>query len=210
MNIVWDGVFDPFGNPVSGFGGPLTNLRFPGQYFDGETALNQNWNRDYDPTIGRYIQSDPLGLIAGPNTYGYVYGNPIVGMDTTGLADLKQCVVKCMLDELGLTALGIGAVGAGTTIPGSKPFITPGSSPGTSFASRTLSKLLPQRLPWSVPAPTLVRPLARSPVLGRVIGRWVPIVGWGFLAYDAYRIAECIAECKNGQCGTINSVVVHQ
>ena len=90
MNIVWDGVFDPFGNPVAGGTGSatwgsaqwgsfnwgatgpslsLTNLRFPGQYFDSETVLNQNWNRDYDPTIGRYIQSDPISFDGGPNLY---------------------------------------------------------------------------------------------------------------------------------------------
>jgi RHS repeat-associated protein len=47
------------------------NLRFPGQYYDAETGLNQNWNRDYDPLIAKYIESDPTGLRAGINTYGY-------------------------------------------------------------------------------------------------------------------------------------------
>jgi RHS repeat-associated protein len=40
----------------------LTNLRFPGQYLDVESTLNQNWFRDYDPSTGRYIESDPIGL----------------------------------------------------------------------------------------------------------------------------------------------------
>jgi len=64
----------------------LTNLRFPGQYADAETALNQNWFRDYDPTIGRYIQSDPIGLAGGPNTYAYVGSNPVYWIDPSGLA----------------------------------------------------------------------------------------------------------------------------
>ena len=100
-SIVWDGAFDPFGNPqfVSGGGVwgtsvwgsftwgadlSLTNLRFPGQYIDGETALNQNWFRDYDPTMGRYIQSDPIGLRAGTNTYAYVEDNPLTYFELKG------------------------------------------------------------------------------------------------------------------------------
>ena len=45
------------------------NLRFPGQWFDKETGLFHNGFRDYNPSTGRYMQSDPLGLEAGFNTY---------------------------------------------------------------------------------------------------------------------------------------------
>jgi RHS repeat-associated protein len=84
MNIVWDGQFDPFGNASSITGSATMNLRFPGQYFDAETGIAQNWNRDYDPTIGRYIESDPIGFWDELNSYGYVSNNPLIGMDPTG------------------------------------------------------------------------------------------------------------------------------
>jgi RHS repeat-associated protein len=60
------------------------NHRFPGQYKDAETNINYNYFRDYNPTLGRYIESDPLGLAAGINTYGYV-SNPLSYTDRTGL-----------------------------------------------------------------------------------------------------------------------------
>jgi RHS repeat-associated protein len=57
----------------------------PGQYFDAETGLHQNWHRDYDPSIGRYLQSDPMGLEGGLSTYGYALQNPLARTDRLGL-----------------------------------------------------------------------------------------------------------------------------
>lgn len=61
------------------------NLRFPGQYFMAETGLNQNWNRDYDPAVGRYTESDPLGLTSGVDTYVYALNMPTMNDDQKGL-----------------------------------------------------------------------------------------------------------------------------
>jgi hypothetical protein len=47
--------------------------------------LSYNYYRDYDPSIGRYIESDPVGLGGGLNTYGYVGGNPVGYLDPYGL-----------------------------------------------------------------------------------------------------------------------------
>ncbi len=64
----------------------MFDLRFPGQRYDAATELNYNYFRDgYDPATGRYTQSDPIGLIAGVSTYGYVSGSPLIWADMYGL-----------------------------------------------------------------------------------------------------------------------------
>lgn len=90
---------DPFG---SGSATPSTivgeyNHRFPGQIFDVETGLHYNYFRDYDPQTGRYIESDPVGLAAGVNTYTYVGGSPVLFVDPSGLT---RAQVDCMLEKV--------------------------------------------------------------------------------------------------------------
>jgi len=72
---------DPDGNSVA-FDLPL---RLPGQRYDQETGLHYNYFRDYDPSIGRYGESDPIGLAGGINTYAYVAGDPLGRFDRLGL-----------------------------------------------------------------------------------------------------------------------------
>ncbi len=82
----WPYASNPFGEkvPTSSTGYTL-NLRLPGQYFDAESGLNYNVNRDYEPATGRYIQSDPLGLDGGTSTYLYAAGLPLTSSDPSGL-----------------------------------------------------------------------------------------------------------------------------
>lgn len=84
--IVWRWEGEAFGNTAAvELGSVSVNLRFPGQYYDTETGLHYNYHRYYDPSLGRYITSDPVGLHGGMNTYSYVLNNPLYWIDLYGL-----------------------------------------------------------------------------------------------------------------------------
>ena len=71
------------------------NLRFPGQYYDRETGLHYNYYRDYEPGVGRYIESDPIGLKGGTNTFAYANQNPLVYIDSLGLCPACGPNITC-------------------------------------------------------------------------------------------------------------------
>ncbi|MEP2715219.1 RHS repeat-associated core domain-containing protein [Pseudophaeobacter sp.] len=73
---VWQANYLPFGK-LHVTTGNNPDLRIPGQWFQAESGLFQNWMRDYDPTQSRYLQADPLGLVDGPSLYGYTGQNPM-------------------------------------------------------------------------------------------------------------------------------------
>ena len=89
-NVVWSADYEPFGevtiNPASTI---TNNLRMPGQYADVETGLSYNYFRDYDPSIGRYIESDPLGVYGSLNTYSYTSNMPTRYIDPYGDAPVS-------------------------------------------------------------------------------------------------------------------------
>jgi RHS repeat-associated protein len=81
------------------------NLRFPGQYYDGESKLNYNYFRTYDSILGRFTTFDPYGINAGPNPNGYALQNPIGLTDPFGLVTWT-----CEIDSgnAALFVIGVG------------------------------------------------------------------------------------------------------
>ena len=87
QETVWRWESGAFGNTEPQIEQIEVNLRFPGQYEDDESGLYYNWKRYYDPQLGRYVSSDPIGLSGGYNTYAYASGNPLRFFDPYGLID---------------------------------------------------------------------------------------------------------------------------
>ena len=101
------------------------NLRFPGQYFDAETNHHYNHHRDYESTSGRYLQSDPIGVLAGVNTYAYSRWQPLRYLDSSGLCVgpfLPYCLflIKYQM-ELYIAALIVAEVSSGVANPVTTP-----------------------------------------------------------------------------------------
>ncbi|PAU55414.1 sugar-binding protein, partial [Pseudomonas sp. PIC25] len=134
QRLLWSWNSDAFGvgpaNPDVDGDGIITDipLRFPGQLYDAHSALHYNYFRDYDPETGRYVESDPIGLKGGLNTYGYAYQNPINNFDPDGRL---------------VWFLGLGALGTGTTATAGTGFWATGALLGGAVLTSTISGSTP-------------------------------------------------------------------
>jgi len=96
-NVVWSADYKPFGEADNITGSVTYNMRFPGQYYDSESGLHYNYFRDYDPSIGRYIESDSIGLDGGINSYLYANANPLKYYDPNGEVAVSTVVAVVVI-----------------------------------------------------------------------------------------------------------------
>src|ERR1019366_3186953 len=105
--VAWSANYQPFGYTSTGTGLIVQNLRLPGQEFEVETSWNHNGFRDYVPTLGRYLEPDPIGihtLASGTGDYMYARNSPINFVDPQGFFPIDwEKLLKAI-------ALGIGTV----------------------------------------------------------------------------------------------------
>jgi len=137
---VWKATYTPYGQANITLANIENNIRFPGQYYDNESGLHYNWHRYYDPSTGRYLTPDPIGLDGGMNLFVYAGGNPVMGTDPSGLFD---ATVNDTGGRNGATYGGMitvtGDCGQTVTVPGSSwpnpknpnPGVATGTYPGT-------------------------------------------------------------------------------
>jgi RHS repeat-associated protein len=166
------------------------NHRFPGQYRDSETGLYQNWYRDYDPKLGRYITSDPVGLQAGPNTFHYVGGIPTMKADPSGLLPLDdstyfQCLANCIGDTKEWAYLS-----AANLVNTAANAITPPTGQGFGSPSHPTS--------WQHRVGRAIGKACESPVTGRIgkfLGRLMVAATLAEGAVDWAIIGTCAVSC---------------
>ncbi|MGD9158472.1 MAG: RHS repeat-associated core domain-containing protein, partial [Desulfobacteraceae bacterium] len=107
--IVWKAKYTAFGKATVDPESTVVNpLRLAGQYEDAETGLHYNYSRYYDPVLGRFLRTDPVGFGAGDaNLYGYLWNNPLNSIDPFGLWNWRA-FGKGVLKGVMYTAIGVG------------------------------------------------------------------------------------------------------
>jgi RHS repeat-associated protein len=185
-------------NPNSATLGAYTyNPRFPGQVFDAEAGWFYNVNRDYNPALGRYIQSDPIGLAGGSlTTFGYVNGNPLGESDVDGLFPMSPSGFSCL-------GCHHAPFAGPAPIPAPKPTPTPTPTPTPNTPTPDIPDAAPTPAPAAnAPGDAYYRPPPR---------RWWPSMPDDDAQFCRAERRACAELCKmlkaNGAVALTNAFV---
>ena len=178
---------------------PTTDFTYAGMFHNADSGLDLTLYRAYDPVAGRWLSRDPLGEASNPagNLYPYVANDPLVNVDPTGLSstgpgcgrNIGECLLNCIKQHYLGEAAAAATIAAGARILPYGQSAISGGTGGTSIASIVLRRIFPKLLKTGA---------FGTKVLGGVLGRAVPYVGWGLAAYDVGAIGVCTAQCMSG------------
>jgi RHS repeat-associated protein len=181
--VIWAADYDAYDKAIT------SNLRYPGQYWDAETGLHYNFYRYYDPEIGRYISTDPIGFSGGINIYTYARRNPLMFINSDGFeSHLATCAAQCAADQLGMTDL-IAAVGLGAGLPLIPKAMTQKVPLLVLLFFRCLlaaTEKNSENSRWW--APTFKNWFLTTAKAGRFVGRWIPNIGAPTIINNAVQI----------------------
>ena len=195
---VWTATYTPFGG-VHTSTGALPTARFPGQWFQSESGLHQNWMRDYDPTTGRYLQADPLGLVDGASVYGYVRQNPVRWTDLTGENPLAlvPAIIEFIFGGAAIgggsaNATGVVIIGGGLIVGAATPTSDGTSPPGS----------IPVELGQCGPADDCT--IVRDQCIDHCTAKWLANTK-GPVTRRSNKFSRCVAQCLHDHnCGGVN------
>lgn len=142
QRTVWEAGLSPFGDGELTTEGLRMPMRFPGQYADIESGLSYNYFRDYDPTVGRYIQSDPIGIEGGLATYVYANQNPSSYLDRTGEIPILAIALAMAVDVAFQTIANGGDLGKVDLVEVVVAGVTGAYLPGLGSLGRNLTDFL--------------------------------------------------------------------
>ncbi len=135
--VVWRGEYRPFGAVVETVADAEQKVRLPGQYEEEEAGGYYNYQRWYDPSTGRYLRSDPIGLDGGINTYLYANANPVRYVDPTGEFAFLLAIPAALGGGGTATAGGVTLAGVGKALLGGTALAALLSLPSDSVTEDT-------------------------------------------------------------------------